>query len=222
MSDTAASTPAPPQMRVVPAPPGSAPAPRRIRLRPPPQWDPVLAAMLAPDPASAAGGPAPGQQELPLDFVLPSGLPAVPGPALVVLPAPRRPLCDDEDEGPARTARADLPDPQLWAARLAQAVVEVCAGGRPLTQLLRWTSNEVYCELAGQYRPRVRPTARPGSNVRVLRQRCDQVRSVHVCEPADGVAEASAVVAGTTRWWALALRLEGLNGRWVLTRVEFV
>jgi hypothetical protein len=56
----------------------------------------------------------------------------------------------------------------------------------------------------------------------VLRQRCDQVRSVHLCEPVDGVAEASVVVAGALRWWALALRLEGLNGRWVLTHVLFV
>jgi hypothetical protein len=204
-----------------PAGPEARPAPT-VRFLPTPRWDPVL------DDRPDGTGPArpltacPGQQALALDFALPNGLPAEPAPVLTVLPAPRRPLLDDEDDGPLRTARADLPDPQLWAGRLAQGVVEVCGGDRPVSQLLRWTSHEVYLALAAQHRPRARTAPRPGSNVRVLRQRCDQVRSVHVCEPADGVAEASAVVAGATRWWALALRLEGLNGRWVLTSVEFV
>ena len=206
------------------AAPTAAGARSRVRFLPTPQWDPVpdgLARVPHPD-APARPGPLPGQGTLPLDFRLPGGLPAEPSVALTVLPAPRRPLLDDEDEGPARTARADLPDPQMWAGRLAQAVVEVCGGERPVGQLLRWTSHEVYTQLAAQHRPRLRSAARPGSNVRVLRQRCDQVRSVHVCEPADGVAEVAVVVAGALRWWALALRLEGLNGRWVLTRVELV
>jgi hypothetical protein len=58
------------------------------------------------------------------------------------------------------------------------------------------------------------------------------VRSVRVCEPADGVAEVSAVVvgleavaatkgrtgaAGRRRCRAVALRLEGVDGRWMMT-----
>jgi aerobic-type carbon monoxide dehydrogenase small subunit (CoxS/CutS family) len=43
------------------------------------------------------------------------------------------------------------------------------------------------------------------------------VRTVRVCEPADGVAEACAVVIDGNRVRALALRLVGLDGRW---RVE--
>ena len=43
------------------------------------------------------------------------------------------------------------------------------------------------------------------------------VRSVRLCEPADGVAEASAVVVDGGRVRALAFRLVGLDGRW---RVE--
>jgi hypothetical protein len=43
------------------------------------------------------------------------------------------------------------------------------------------------------------------------------VRGVRVCEPADGVAEASAVVVDGGRVRALAFRLVGLDGRW---RVE--
>ena len=43
------------------------------------------------------------------------------------------------------------------------------------------------------------------------------VRSVRVCEPADGVAEASAVVVDGGRVRAVAFRMVGLDGRW---RVE--
>ena len=170
--------------------------------------------------------------ELPLAFVLPSGLLAEPEvPPLTVLPGPRRPYVgiDDDDDGPTFTARADLPDPQAWAGRLAQAVVEVCGGGRPLGQLLRWVSPAVFAQLRDwqpqQPRPvGSRPAGRASSpkNVRVLRHRFDQVRSVHVCEPADGIVEVSVVIAGAQRWWALALRLEGLNGRWVATQLELV
>ena len=200
-----------------------------LRVLPAPSIDPPFDDEVA-DPRQPRQ-PGPGaahQDQLQLGFVLPSGLPVEPDTAAVtVLPAPRQPYAGEEDDdGPRVTDRAQLPDPRLWGARLAQAIVEVCGGGRPVAQLLRWTSPQVFAELSDRHRPRSRiPRAGAGrpTNVRVLpRQRYDQVRSVHVCEPADGIAEVSVVVAGPQRWWALALRLEGLNGRWVATRLEFV
>jgi hypothetical protein len=201
----------------------------KLRVLPAPSIDPPFDdEVAAPHRPLQAGPGAAGQDQLLLGFVLPSGLPVEPDTAAVtVLPAPRQPYArEDDDDGPRVTDRAQLPDPRLWGARLAQAVVEVCGGGRPVAQLLRWTSPQVFAELSEQHRPRSRfprPVAGRPTNVRVLpRQRYDQVRSVHVCEPADGIAEVSVVVAGPQRWWALALRLEGLNGRWVATRLEFV
>ena len=44
-----------------------------------------------------------------------------------------------------------------------------------------------------------------------------RVRRVRVCEPADGIVEACAVVVSHGRVRALALRLEGLDGRWLVT-----
>jgi hypothetical protein len=115
-----------------------------------------------------------------------------------------------ESFGPQPTPRDELPDPQAWARRTVQAVVEVLSGVRPLAQLARWTSPDVYAALqrrrAGAAQPR--PGRRP------------VVRSVHVCEPADGVAEACAVVIGQGRARAVALRLEGLDGRWLVTALE--
>ena len=46
------------------------------------------------------------------------------------------------------------------------------------------------------------------------------VRGVRVCLPADGVAEASAVVIDADRVRAVAVRLEGLDGRWRATALE--
>jgi hypothetical protein len=50
-----------------------------------------------------------------------------------------------------------------------------------------------------------------------LAPRPERVRSVHVSEPADGVAELSVVLVGAGRPRALALRLEGWDGRWICT-----
>ena len=150
--------------------------------------------------------PAP-QDPLPLAFTLPNGLPAVP-------PMDRLRVVDDEEDewGPRATPRADLPDPAPWARRLAQAVLEAQAGHRPAGQLVRWLREDLAGELrrrsalasrtAGQGRPRV----------------C--VRSVRVGEPADGVAEVSAVATRAGRVLAVAMRLEGLNGRWLCTSFD--
>jgi hypothetical protein len=110
------------------------------------------------------------------------------------------------------TARSDLPDPQMWAAHLAQAVVEVMTGSRPAPQLLRWTTSEVYAVLAR----RGALSARRG----VPRGRRATVRTVRVCEPRDGIAEACAVVVDGSRVRALAMRMAGLDGRWRIEALQ--
>ncbi len=211
-------------------------ASHRLRLMPAPDCDPPI----QPGPRS---GPtrlhvvgrrhrsATGQRELALDYRLPSGVPAVPQPPALRLTVPTHSLAgpgtasgvrepwtlDDDEPGLTMTARADLPDPRQWAARLAQGVLEVAAGARPSSQLWRWTTQEVLDD--------VRQRSRPATLLDSQRRRAQvpaMVRSVHVCEPADGVAEATAIVAGRLRTRALALRLEGLNGRWLCTALEWV
>jgi hypothetical protein len=89
---------------------------------------------------------------------------------------------------------------------------EVVAGQRACTQLLRWTTTGVY--------EQVRRERMPSSTSAGGQRRRPQVRTVHVCEPADGVAEVSAVVTGQRRTHAIALRLEGHDGRWRVTAYE--
>jgi hypothetical protein len=147
-------------------------------------------------------------------------------------------LDDDQDRdfGPQPTPRSELPDPAGWARGLTQVLVEVLAGLRPSTQLLRWTTDEVYQVIraatvptssgrstrgpapvrgrAGGARSAGQPARSAGPRPRAV------VRSVRACEPADGVAEVSAVVSTPHRAQAVALRLEGHDGRWRVTALQ--
>jgi hypothetical protein len=117
---------------------------------------------------------------------------------------------DDVGFGPQPTASSDLPDAERWARQMVQVIAEVLSGQRPSTQLLRWTVPEVYEQLRGRTTSGHRP---PGTGP----CRRPRVGTVRVCEPADGVAEVAAVVHGPHRTRAMALRLEGMDGRWRVT-----
>jgi Family of unknown function (DUF6459) len=163
---------------------------------------------------AAPGDPAAVQGTLALAFVLPNGMPAAPlaPPGLRLVP---RPEAEDDadvvDFGPQPTPTTALPPARGWAGRFTQAVVEVLAGDRPLTQLVRWTTTGVYDDVATLI---VGPGAGPAGACRGV------VHSVHVSQPADGVAEVAAMVRRGARSTAVALRMEGLDGRWQCTALE--
>lgn len=124
---------------------------------------------------------------------------------------------DDEVFGPQRTPREDLPDPAAWSARMTRALLEVMTGARPAPQVVRWTTPEVYAVVARRSALVARRVA-AGSGPRG-RQRL-QVLRVRVCEPADGVAEAAVVVRHGNRVRAVAIRLEGQDGKWRVTALQ--
>ncbi|MBI4941915.1 MAG: 3-hydroxyacyl-CoA dehydrogenase [Actinobacteria bacterium] len=130
---------------------------------------------------------------------------------------------DDEDGRPRTeqaTATVDLPDPGRWAGQFVQAATEVAVGLRPAVQLVRWTTEDVYSRLArrGEVATRARRAGRLGSAQGPAGR--PRVRSVRTCEVRDGIVEASAVVGDAERTRAVALRLEGLDGRWRVTVLE--
>jgi Family of unknown function (DUF6459) len=97
---------------------------------------------------------------------------------------------------------------------MAQAMVEVFLGARPATQLRRWTSDAVY----GQIRRRGQLNRVAESHSRRTRAASRvAVRSVRVCEVADGVVEAAAVVDDAVRVRVMALRFERAEGAWRCT-----
>jgi uncharacterized protein DUF6459 len=186
--------------------------PGELRRLPTPVVDPPYDDELV---AAATGAPThPDQGALALTFTLVNGVPAVPAPdPNAVL----RAMPDDDDFFEAQpTPREALPDPRPLAARLAQAIVEVVHGARPLAQLMRWTSPEVYADLERRLAAFARnsPTAHRHVNA-------GTVRSIHVSEPSPGVAEVCAAIRRGPRTLALALRFDGLDGRWRCTAVDF-
>ncbi|MGI9197819.1 MAG: Rv3235 family protein [Candidatus Nanopelagicales bacterium] len=154
------------------------------------------------------------EQALPLDWVLPSGLPAVPPPARHLRLVPGGQATDRRAPITAPDGTR-LPAPAPWVARLAPAILEVVAGERPSGQLTRWVSAEIRETLARRGAAALRHPAGKGRG-----PVCRRVRSVRVTEPAPGVVEASAVVLGAERARAVAVRLEAVRGRWLATAVE--
>lgn len=122
---------------------------------------------------------------------------------------------DDQIFGPQPTHARDLPDPQQWAAHIAQALVEVMHGSRPPSQVMRWTTPEVYAVVA-------RRGSRAGRRAASRRAtpRRTRVTRVRICEPAPDVAEASVVLVDGGRVRALAARLVGRDGRWVVEALQ--
>ena len=112
---------------------------------------------------------------------------------------------------PQRTLSRDLPEPKAWVRHMAQALVEVMSGARPAPQVIRWTTPEVYSVVA-------RRNAVSGRRAIVARRAL--VRQVRICEPADGVLEACAVVVDNGRVRALAMRLMGVDRRWVVSELQ--
>lgn len=158
----------------------------------------------------------------PVGSAAPALLPVTPAPAPVrlrLVPQRQDPppaasafgsaLDDDDDVVRSRTPLAQLPAPRPFAHALVQRLLEVQAGLRPLSQLQRDTSFELFTELE-QTLPRRPRQAGPRPTRR-------DVRSVHVQASQDGVAEVCATVHRSGRSTALALRLEGVGGAWRCT-----
>lgn len=103
------------------------------------------------------------------------------------------------------TGRKDLPPARDWSVRLVTALIEIVNGNRPLTQLIRWVTPDVMTALQFQIGKNNFPKF--------------AVRSINVHETDDGVAEVSAVFGSTSRSFALAMRLEGLDGKWRATSI---
>ncbi|MCB0895738.1 MAG: hypothetical protein H6529_17495 [Nocardioides sp.] len=110
---------------------------------------------------------------------------------------------------------------EQWAGRYVQAAVEIVGGDRPVSQLLRWSSREVYQDLdrraqlvgrAGHHLPghgRVQPV-RP------------RVVGVHTCFLARDRVEVSAHVRYGERSRAVAARfVRTPDQRWCCTALEF-
>lgn len=131
--------------------------------------------------------------------------------APLTAPPEHVPFDDEAWVAAERTPTAQLPASKAFAHTLVQGLLEVLAGVRPLKQLQRDTTPELYTTLASSVIAMPRTTgARPHRGA---------VRSLHVQERPEGIVEVCATVERGSRLAAFALRLEGLDGRWRCTEL---
>ena len=114
---------------------------------------------------------------------------------------------------PAPPPDAALPDPTQLCCAVVQAAVEGLRGARPLAQLVRWVSPEVYEELTLRAELVLvagvpTPTGRAG------------IRRIRVCRIGARAAEATVIVDDGPRVRAVAVRLEAHRGRWRATALQ--
>lgn len=145
----------------------------------------------------------------PAASVFPTALPAT-------RPSEKFELADDFFER-QRSRREDLPNPEPLLANLAAAAIEVIAGAREVEQMIRWVSEDVFQHLLR--RSIIAERARAMKGVTPIRPRLRVQRTI-VTEPADGIVEATVIVQLPTRCRAIALRLEGLDRRWIATAIH--
>lgn len=143
--------------------------------------------------------------------------------ALALLPRREPPAT----AGRSRTGAEVLPiDHRLrttieeWARRFVQAAVEIVGGDRPVSQLIRWTTPDVYADL----QRRAELVARAGGHqpglarVQPVRPRVVSIRS---CFPRADAVEVAVHVKYGDRSRALAGRFERLEQRWTCVALDF-
>jgi Family of unknown function (DUF6459) len=106
------------------------------------------------------------------------------------------------------------------AARIGAALVEIAGGDRPVSQVLRWTTPQVYQDLARRaHLVAAAAGRRPGSGgIQSVRP---QLIAAHTSFISETCAEVSLHVRYGRRSRAVAARFEHIRERWQVTALEF-
>lgn len=121
------------------------------------------------------------------------------------------PVETDRYFGNESAKKSDLGDPKPVLAFLAQSVIETLAGVRDVDQSARWLSDSVYQQL--RQRSLASKRARLDENQPAMRPNL-VIGKISTFSPRDGVVEGVVIVHNRDRARAVAIRLEGYNGRW--------
>lgn len=113
----------------------------------------------------------------------------------------------DPDFAPVPTSASELPELHTWTMRFAASVLEIWAGRRSPSQLTRMCHRKVFTELVAQ-----------SNNLKCV----GRIRTLHLSEPLDGICESVVTVRFEDRLRALAIRFEGVDGRWLCTQLQLL
>lgn len=113
----------------------------------------------------------------------------------------------DEDDRPLPTSAAELPDIHIWTMSFATNLLEILAGRRTPSQLAARCHRVIFLRL----------TSLAGTTEEIGR-----IRNIHQEEPLDGICESVITVRFGERVRALAIRAEGIDGRWLCTSLRLL
>lgn len=119
---------------------------------------------------------------------------------------------------PAATPAPPPGDPTALCCAVAHAATEVLRGVRPLAQLVRSVSPEVFEQL--EVLARLRSVARERRGAPPTPQSRSRVRRARVVKVSPEAAEATVVIDDVDRVRAAALRVELHRGRWRVVVLE--
>jgi hypothetical protein len=103
-----------------------------------------------------------------------------------------------------------LPEPEAWTKQLATGIAEVLIGERPVFQLMRWVSFDVYREIDRQVQPKLELHAKRARPF---------VRCLRIENTSEKIIEATALIQKGFRGRGMGLRLEAENDRWRCTQL---
>ncbi len=140
-------------------------------------------------------------------ITFPPVVPAI--PKLYLVPTPDFVEGEEEDPESARqpSHRSELPELTDWVGKYVVSVVEIYGGKRPIQQLARWSHRLTYAEI--------------GKNVGSWKP-LPKIRKIYISEPLEGIAEVTVTLRFEDRVRSLALRFEGVEKRWMCTKLQLI
>jgi hypothetical protein len=113
----------------------------------------------------------------------------------------------DDDDRPRPTSAIELPDIAQWSMSFTINLLEIIAGRRQPAQLATRCHHVIYRQLL----------AMVGCEKEIGR-----IRKIHQDQPLDGICESVITVRFGERVRALAIRTEGVDGRWLCTALRLM
>jgi hypothetical protein len=113
----------------------------------------------------------------------------------------------DAEFAPEPTSAADLPDIKELTFQFIHNVLEIWAGRRTASQVQAMCHHLIFADLqrkAGQ------------------QKLVGIIRKIKVTEPLDGISESTVTVRYEDRLRVVAIRFEGLDGRWLCTALTLI
>ena len=113
----------------------------------------------------------------------------------------------EDDDRPRPTSASELPDIAQWTMSFAINLLEIVAGRRQPQQLATRCHHVIFRELLTMV----------GCEKEIGR-----IRKIHQDQPLDGICESVITVRFGERVRALAIRTEGVDGRWLCTALRLM